>query len=202
MRILKTTVFIFISMIGMIFIMQSCQKKHAVEAAIIDSLITKNKKTMNYIQIDLITINERRNEMKSQIAVLQKVKHDSSGLEFAINFEKYKGIYKVYNLFIENYDVIFNRVRLNEKQLSNLKNSLIDNQISGSNFKLAMSKERENVEVNLKNAETFGGRISQLEPDYQRLSSYFDEQVKELIKQFPELKDVLETSSPVEEEKD
>ncbi len=202
MRILKTTVFIFISMIGMIFIMQSCQKKHAVEAAIIDSLITKNKKTMNYIQIDLITINERRNEMKSQIAVLQKVKPDSSGLEFAINFEKYKGIYKVYNLFIENYDVIFNRVRLNEKQLSNLKNSLIDNQISGSNFKLAMSKERENVEVNLKNAETFGGRISQLEPDYQRLSSYFDEQVKELIKQFPELKDVLETSSPVEEEKD
>ncbi len=189
-------------MIGMIFIMQSCQKKHAVEAAIIDSLITKNKKTMNYIQIDLITINERRNEMKSQIAVLQKVKPDSSGLEFAINFEKYKGIYKVYNLFIENYDVIFNRVRLNEKQLSNLKNSLIDNQISGSNFKLAMSKERENVEVNLKNAETFGGRISQLEPDYQRLSSYFDEQVKELIKQFPELKDVLETSSPVEEEKD
>ncbi len=202
MRILKTTVFIFISMIGMIFIMQSCQKKHAVEAAIIDSLITKNKKTMNYIQIDLITINERRNEMKGQIAVLQKVKPDSSGLEFAINFEKYKGIYKVYNLFIENYDVIFNRVRLNEKQLSNLKNSLIDNQISGSNFKLAMSKERENVEVNLKNAETFGGRISQLEPDYQRLSSYFDEQVKELIKQFPELKDVLETSSPVEEEKD
>ena len=58
------------------------------------------------------------------------------------------------------------------------------------------------VLVNLKNAETFGGRISQLEPDYQRLSSYFEEQVKELIKQFPELKDVLETSSPVEEEKD
>ena len=202
MRILKTPIPIFISLLAMIFIMQSCQKKHTVEAAAIDSLIMKNKKTMDYIQIDLITINERRNEMKGQIAVLQKIKPDTSGLEFAINFEKYKGIYKVYNLFIENFDVIFNKVKENEKQLSNLKNSLMDDKISGFDFKLAMNKERGNVDSNLKNAETFGGRITQLEPDYQRLSSYFDKQVEGLIKQFPELKSVLESSSPVEEEKD
>lgn len=201
MRILKTPVLIFISFIAMIFIMQSCLKKHAVEASAIDSLIAKNKKTMDYIQIDLITINERRNEMKAQIAVLQKIKPDTSGLEFSINFEKYKGIYKVYNLFIENYDVIFNRVRDNEKQLSSLKNSLMDDKISGFDFKLAMNKEKGNVDTNLKNAETFGGRITQLEPDYQRLSSYFDEQVEGLIKQFPELKAVLEASSSTELEK-
>ena len=51
------------------------------------------------------------------------------------------------------------------------------------------------IEDNLINAQTFGGRISQLEPDYQRLSSYFDTQIEGLIKQFPELKKVLDGNS-------
>ncbi len=200
MPILKAPVFIIIPLMAMTFIMHSCQKKYAVEAAAIDSLLMKNKKTMDYIKIDLITINERQNEMKGQIAVLQKIKPDSSGVEFALNFDKYKGIYKVYNLFIKNYDVIFNRVRVNEKQLSNLKNSLMDEKLSGSDFKLAMNNERYNVNDNLNNAETFGGRITQLEPDYHRLSNYFDSQVEGLLKQFPELK--KEMKSPVAEETD
>jgi hypothetical protein len=195
MRTLKTSVLIISSFIAMIFIMQSCKNKYAVEVAAIDSLIAKNKKTMDYIQIDLITINERRTEMKGQIAVLNQIKPDTSGLEFTMNLDKYKGIFKVYTRFIENYDVIFNKVRLNEKQLSTLKNSVIDEKISGSDFKLAMNKEKAAIEDNLINAQTFGGRISQLEPDYQRLSSYFDTQIEGLIKQFPELKKVLDENS-------
>ena len=195
MRTLKTSVLIISSFIAMIFIMQSCKNKYAVEVAAIDSLIAKNKKTMDYIQIDLITINERRTEMKGQIAVLNQIKPDTSGLEFTMNLDKYKVILKVYTRFIENYDVIFNKVRLNEKQLSMLKNSVIDEKISGSDFKLAMNKEKAAIEDNLINAQTFGGRISQLEPDYQRLSSYFDTQIEGLIKQFPELKKVLDGNS-------
>ena len=195
MRTLKTSVLIISSFIAMIFIMQSCKNKYAVEVAAIDSLIAKNKKTMDYIQIDLITINERRTEMKGQIAILNQIKPDTSGLEFTMNLDKYKGILKVYTRFIENYDVIFNKVRLNDKQLSMLKNSVIDEKISGSDFKLAMNKEKAAIEDNLINAQTFGGRISQLEPDYQRLSSYFDTQIEGLIKQFPELKKVLDGNS-------
>lgn len=195
MRILKTGVILISSVIGMILITQGCKNKYAVEAAAIDSLVAKNKLALDYIKIDLITINERRNEMKGQIAILQKVQPDSSGLEFAMNFDKYKSIYKLYNKFIENYDVIFNRVRFNEKQLAALKNSLMDEKINGSDFKLALNKERESVNDNLANAKTFGGRITQLEPDYQRLSNYFDAQVTGLIKQFPELKTVLEENS-------
>lgn len=186
----------------MTLIIPGCKNKYAVEVAAIDSLALKNKKALDYIKIDLITINERCTEMKGQLAVLEKIKPDSSGLEFAINFEKYKGIYKVYNRFIENYDVIFNRVRFNEKQLSTLKNSVMDEKITGSDFKLALQKEKRNVDENLANAEIFGGRISQLEPDYQRLSSYFDAQVEGLLKQFPELKALIGNAAPQEEEKD
>lgn len=150
---------------------------------------------MDYLKIDLITINERKNEMKRQIAVLQKIKPDSSVLEFIMNLDKYKGIYTVYRRFIENYDVIFSRVRLNEKQLSSLKNSLMDEKISGYNFKMVLAKEKEAVEANLNNAESFGGRIAQLEPEYQKLSVYFDHHLEGLIKQFPELKADLDAKA-------
>ena len=175
--------------------LSNCQKKYAVESASIDSLILKNSKAMDYLKIDLITINERKNEMKGQIAVLQKIKPDSSVLEFVMNLDKYKGIFTVYKRFIENYDDIFSRVRLNEKQLSSLKNSLVDEKISGFDFKLVMQKEKELVESNLNNAETFAGRIAQLEPEYQRLSVYFDQHIAGLLKLFPELKDELHSMS-------
>lgn len=200
MRILKTWAVLISSIAVMTLIMNGCKNKYAVEAAAIDSLIAKNKMALDNIKIDLITINERRNEMKGQIAILQKVQPDSSGLEFAMNFDKYKSIYKLYNKFIENYDVIFNRVRFNEKQLATLKNSLIDEKITGTEFRIALNKERINVEDNLINAQTFGGRITQLEPDYQRLSNYFDPQIEGLVKQFPELKKLIEKPAPEEED--
>ena len=70
--------------------LSNCQKKYAVESASIDSLILKNSKAMDYLKIDLITINERKNEMKGQIAVLQKIKPDSSVLEFVMNLDNTK----------------------------------------------------------------------------------------------------------------
>jgi len=198
---LKSTPLIILSLLFMIFIISGCKNKYAVEIASVDSLIVKNKKTIDYLNIDLVTINERKTEMNGQISVLEKVKPDTVGLEFTMNLEKYKGIYKVYKLFIENYDVIFNRVRLNEKQLSTLKNSIVDEKISGTDFKLAIFKEREAIESNLTNAQLFGGRINQMEPDYQRLSKYFDIQISALIKQFPELKVILKTP-PASEKSD
>ena len=61
--------------------------------------------------------------------------------------------------------------------------------------KLALKKETDNVNDNLINAQTFGQKIFQLEPDYQRLSTYFDGQVKGAIAKFPELKQVLADNS-------
>ena len=194
MPILKTALFLFLTFLILIA-PQGCGNKYGVEMRSIDSLIVKNKTALDYLNIDLVTIDERRKELKGQIAVLNKVKPDTSGLEFAMNFDKYKGIYKIYNRFIENYDVIFNRVRFNEKQLNNLKNSVKDEKIRGAEFKLILEKENENVTQNLANAETFGHTISQLEPEYQRLSLYFDQQVQALVKQFPELLIILKENS-------
>lgn len=165
----------------------SCQPKYAVELNEIDSLIVKNKKAMDYLSVDLMTINERRLEIERHLSVLVRIQTDSSSEDFALNYEKYKGILKVYNKFIQNYDVIFGKIKHNEKQLSSLKNSVLDEKIKGYEFKIALQKETENVNDNLINAETIGHRIFQLEPDYQRLSSYFEPQVENLLKQFPEL---------------
>ena len=195
MRILKTRIALILILLLIALSMQECKKKYAVERSSIDSLLIKNERALNYLKIDLVTINERRNEMKGQIAVLEKIKPDSSGMEFLMNFDKYKGIYKIYNRFIENYDLIFSRVSHNKNQLNNLKNSLMDEKLSKNEFKLVLAKETENVNENLANAETFGQRINQLEPDYQRLSAYFGPQIETLIKQFPELKIVLEENS-------
>ena len=172
----------------------SCNTKYKVELAAVDSLITKNKKTMDYLKIDLITINERKIEISSQIAVLNKIEPDTSVMEYITNLDKYKGILKVYTKFIDNYDVIFNRMRHNEKQLSNLKNSVLDEKITGFDFKLILAKERENVEQNLINAQTFGSKIFNLEPDYQRLSMYFDPKVEGLLKKYPELNTAFKDS--------
>lgn len=188
MRIVKILILGLTPLILLTYFTTGCNKKYAVESAAIDSLISKNQKAMDYLKIDLITINQRKMEMDSQIAVLVKLKPDTSSIEFAMNLEKYKGIFKIYTRFIANYDVVFNKIRFNERQLSGLKNSLMDNKISGYDFKLALAKETEKVNISLADAEAVGHKIYQLEPDYQRLSAYFDPLVVEAIKKYPELK--------------
>lgn len=172
-----------------------CKNKYQVEITIIDSLISKNSKASDYINIDLITINQRRKEMKAQIAVLSNFKPDSSAFEFQINFNKYKAIYKSYKKFIENFDLVHSKVKLNEKQLSALKNSLIDEKIKGVEFNDALARETLNVNDNLANAEVLGNTIFKLEPDYQRLSQYFDPMVERLVKQLPEFKKIFEENT-------
>jgi len=188
MRIVKIPFIGLSSLIFLISLAIGCKNKYAVESAAIDSLISKNQKAKDYLKIDLITINERKLEMDSQIAILVKFKPDSSTTEFEMNLEKYKGINKIYSRFIANYDAIFNQIRFNERQLSGLKNSLMDEKINGYDFKLALAKEREKVAISLADAEAVGHKVYQLEPDYQRLSSYFDSLVKDAIKKYPELK--------------
>ena len=195
MVILKTRYILISITILIINGLLGCKNKYEVERSSIDSLVIKNEKAFGYLKIDLITINERKIELKGQIAVLEQIKPDSSSMAFLMNFDKYKGIYKMYSRFIENYDIIFNRVRLNKKQLSALQNSLMDEKINGTEFKNSLAIEAENVNKNLINAEIFGQRIFQLEPDYQRLSQYFDPQIEKLIKQFPELKIILDENS-------
>lgn len=187
MRIVKISIVGLSSLIFIAFLAIGCKNKYAVESAAIDSLISKNQKAKDYLKIDLITINERKLEMKRQIAILVKLKPDSSSAEFAMNLEKYKGIHKIYARFIANYDVIFNRIRFNEKQLSGLKNSLMDEKINGHDFKVALAKEKEKVAISLADAEAVGNKVYQLEPDYQRLSRYFDPIVKDAVKKYPEL---------------
>jgi hypothetical protein len=188
MRIVKKLILRLAVLLLLANIVTSCNKKYRVESAAIDSLLNKNQRAMSYLKIDLITINERKIEMDSQISILVKFKPDSSAVEFEMNLEKYKGINKIYSRFIANYDVIFNKIRMNERQLSGLKNSLMDEKISGYDFKLALNKETERVNITLADAETFGHKIYQLEPDYQRLSGYFDPLVGEALKKYPELR--------------
>jgi hypothetical protein len=189
MQFISTKV-LLISSIIVLTCLNSCKKKYEVEAAAIDTLISKNKKALDYLQVDLVTINERKKEIAEQLKILDQHKPDTVDAEFFLNYEKYKGILKIYTRFIENYDVIYGRVKYNEKQLAALKNSLIDEKITAAEYKIALGKERDNVNDNLTNAEVFGRRIFQLEPDYQRLSHYFDLKVNSLIKSHPELKPI------------
>lgn len=190
MALLKKLLFSILSFIFIITLNYSCKNKYKVETDMIDSLISKNKLAENYINIDLITINQRRIEMKAQIAVLSNFKYDTSVLEFESNFIKYNAIHKSYKKFLENYDLIRAKIKLNEKQLSDLKNSLIDEKIKGYEFKIAIDKETYNVNDNLMNAEVLGNNIFKFEPDYQRLSKYFDPLVAKLIKESEEFKKI------------
>jgi len=186
LKIQVLLIFTILFFVGITF--TECRKKYPVESAAIDSLASKNRKAREYLRIDLITIEARKKEMNGQIAVLKSLDNlEAEGDEFLLNFNKYKGIAKIYTRFIENYDVIYNRVSFNEKQLSDLKNSLVDNKINGSDFKQALGKINDGVIDNLANAETFGNKIFQLEPDYQKLSAFYTPMVDALAKKYPKL---------------
>lgn len=181
MTIFKNIAFHIFCLIIIFVNFTACKNKYKVETDMIDSLIRKNLLAEDFINIDLITINQRRIEMKAQIAVLSSYVPDSSALEFESNFIKYKAIFKSYKKFIENYDLVRSKVKLNERQLSSLKNSVIDKKITGAEFKIAIDRETRSVNENLMNAEILGNTIFKLEPDYQRLSKYFDSFVSKLI---------------------
>ncbi|MCB9251416.1 MAG: hypothetical protein H6605_03060 [Flavobacteriales bacterium] len=173
MRIEKTFKLQFLAPIIFFISLSSCKQKYEVESQAIDSLIAKNHQAREYLQIDLKTIHSRTLEMKEQIELMNRNGIDSSNETLMLNFEKYKGIYKIYTNFINNYDHIFDKVRHIDKQLAALKNSLQDDKINAKEYKMAMEKETENVNMNLADSKVFGLKIFNLEPDYQRLSNFF-----------------------------
>ena len=195
MAIPKNIAFHIFCLIIVFVNLTSCKNKYKVETDMIDYLLRKNLLAEDFINIDLITINQRRIEMKAQIAVLTSYEPDSSALEFESNFIKYKAIYKSYKKFIENYDLVRSKVKLNERQLSSLKNSVIDKKITGTEFKIAIDRETRSVDENLMNAEILGNTIFKLEPDYQRLSKYFDNIVFKLIKDSTKFKQIFDENT-------
>lgn len=175
-------------------ISQGCGDKHERENIMLDSLDAMLIKTAEYIDIDVPTIKARKMEIERNYELIKTFYTDTVSLEMGNNLQKYRGVMKVYNLFLGEVFHCKQEMMDLTKQVKNLRHDVNKGLFTKPEFRKHYDTEKTDVEINLQLAERIGKTTMEVEPEYQRLSKYVGNIIEELKRKNPEVNQIL--SSP------
>jgi len=175
-----------------IFVMEGCKSDVSRELIMLDSLDAALLETNENLNIDKETIAARKKEINKHYTVIKKFYTDTISEEFANKMLKYKGIMKVYNLFLKEFDHMQSEKADLTIQAAKLRKSVKKGKMNKKEFRIYYDTERQDVEINLELSKRAGRTVIELEPEYQRLSKEISEIINGLAIKNPEIKTWLE----------
>jgi len=175
-----------------IFVMEGCKSDVSRELIMLDSLDAALLETNENLNIDKETIAARKKEINKHYTVIKKFYTDTISEEFANKMQKYKGIMKVYNLFLKEFDHMQSEKADLTIQAAKLRKSVKKGKMNKKEFRIYYDTERQDVEINLELSKRAGRTVIELEPEYQRLSKEISEIINGLAIKNPEIKTWLE----------
>jgi hypothetical protein len=175
-----------------IFVMEGCKSDVSRELIMLDSLDAALLETNENLNIDKETIAARKKEINKHYTVIKKFYTDTISEEFANKMQKYKGIMKVYNLFLKEFDHMQSEKADLTIQVAKLRKSVKKGKMNKKEFRIYYDTERQDVEINLELSKRAGRTVIELEPEYQRLSKEISEIINGLAIKNPEIKTWLE----------
>ena len=175
-----------------VLIFSSCKEKHPHEMKMLDELLLLVDSTEEALNYDLITLNNRAALIKFQIETFKRFNTETYTLETGLRLDKYKEIYKVYKKFIDGFEPCYNTMKLSEKQIENLRNSVEDNKLTKEEFKKFHQDEKSRALVNLAKARKISKFIPAMEPEFQRLHKEVDAMLNHVAKSDSTLRRILD----------
>lgn len=174
---MRQNFFLILALATMIpaFTFTQCKNVPKRELMMMDTLDTIIIRTKEYLSYDLITINNRKQRISEDQSLVRRFYRDTIDNELGQTMVKYKGIYKIYNKFIDNYQDVYNEMVASQKQSHALRNSVTDNKLDKEEFKEFYAKEKQIALDNLLIAKDISIHIPEVEPDFQRISRYVEE---------------------------
>jgi hypothetical protein len=184
---------IFILALGStLFLMEGCRGDVSRELIMLDSLDAALLETTANMNIDKETIAARKKEINKHYTIIKKFYTDTISEDFGNKMQKYKGIMKVYNLFLKEYDhMVLEKTQLTE-QVAKLRKSVKNGKIDKKEFRVYYDIEKHDIAINLELSRHAGRTVIEVEPEYQRLSKEIAEVINGLAIKNPEIKTWLE----------
>ena len=158
----------------------------------LDSMDRQLAKTAEFLEIDFMVIDNRREHMMAQENFVRRYFKGTMSKEVGDNLSRYRSIFKVYRRFVNQYDEVKDEYAALLGQAQNLRKDVQNNQIKKEDFKRFYKQEMSDIQKNYEQAKFMAGNIQTLEPDYQRLRSSIDLLLSQMAEEQPELKGAVQ----------
>ncbi len=163
---------------GFILLTASCQSngKFAEEIQTVDSLISIVEDfQLRLNAIDSDTVSEKLSVVSDRVGFLMKNYQDSTDRKFWISDMNYLGsVEKAYSRFEENNQTIGRQLEESMKQLTTLKNSLVDEKLTPEEAREYVDDEAHVVMQIKFSAQKMIGRVEEADVVWDSLQPYFD----------------------------
>jgi hypothetical protein len=186
--------YLVLALLPLVWFSGGCGGNYERENIMLDSLDAMLVKTAEYIDIDILTIQARKKEIDQNYGLIKTYYTDTVSLEMGSNMQKYKGVLKVYNLFLNEVTHCKQEMLELKKQVDNLRHDVNKGEMEKPEFRKFYDAEKLDNEINLQLAERIGKTTMEVEPEYQRLSKYVGTIMTDMRNKNPEVEQILKSN--------
>lgn len=176
MNFLKVLIPIF-SILIISSLTTGCGPAHDIENEKLDSLDMKLEQSKENLNLDIKLIKLRKEEIAANREFILKNKKDTFTYDLGAQLDRYKALMKTYKQHIESYEHFIDELPQLEKQVKDLRRSLNRDEFTKDEFKKYYYIEENDVNALYEGSTKIKKALYELEPEYMRLSKYFDKEV-------------------------
>lgn len=176
MNFLKVLIPIF-SILIISSLTTGCGPAHDIENEKLDSLDMKLEQSKENLNLDIKLIKLRKEEIAANREFILKNKKDTFTYDLGAQLDRYKALMKTYKQHIESYEHFIAELPQLEKQVKDLRRSLNRDEFTKDEFKKYYYIEENDVNALYEGSTKIKKALYELEPEYMRLSKYFDKEV-------------------------
>lgn len=174
------------------FMLTQCKKAPNRELMMLDTLDTIIKRTEENLKFDLITLNNRKSTIEQDQMLMKRFYRDSITSDMGNKMTRYRGIEKIYERFLDGYQIVYNDMMKSKQQALDLRESVVNDQLTKEEFKQYYTEEKELAEENFERSRQISRNIPEIEPDYQRIAAEVEEWLNKVAEKDSVLKGVLD----------
>lgn len=175
MNFLKALI-LLINILIISIITSSCGPTHKVETQKLDSLEMQLAQSEDNLNIEIELIQNRITEIALNRKYVMQNRKDTFTYELGVNLDRYKALMRIYQDNVDSYLHFNNELPALRKQVETLRNSLKRNEFSKEEFKKYYYQEAADIQALFEGSEKIKRSLYEMEPEYIRLSEYFDKE--------------------------
>ncbi len=163
--------------LGIIIVLSSCKQQYKTEINHINNLKDSIALNSKKLEFDIAPFQARVSEMDDNINQLKYAIKDTLTLEMGSQFDRYKGITKIYKSNIKRYKFCKTETIELTAQLNNLLIDINNNKLGKKEIKEFYRKEKLDVLNLIESTKGIHPSILEVESEFRRLSKIVFEQI-------------------------
>ncbi len=165
---------------ALLITLTSCGIKFSEEIEHVKKLQAQLEANKENLNLDAPLFKLRADHVESTLRTFRNKYKQRMSKELGDNLSKYKNYKKIYLRSVRKYEESVKEQEALTKQLDNLRKSIKSGQITKDEFKVYHRTEKMDVEKLLQQSKEISKNLYEIEPEYRRLTAYFEPLLTEL----------------------